>query len=174
MADEWCAAEPPVNVLDYVSGFRYRLYEARAAARRKLGKAQCKMQRLFNRKAKHRTFNVGDKVLALLPLVNSPVQAKYSGPYEIVKFLPDYNYVISTPDRQKTVQVCYINLLKPYFSSVPSACVALVATTSVGGSSDSEAVCPDNGVLPLDPVSEEFDGGVRGPSRAIVEGRLRN
>ena len=34
LADEWCTAERPVNVSDYVSGFRYRLNEARAAAKR--------------------------------------------------------------------------------------------------------------------------------------------
>ena len=76
LADEWCTAE---------SGFRYRLYEARAAAGRKLGKAQSWMQRIYNHRAKHHSFNLEDKVLALLPLLSSPFQAKFSGPYEIVK-----------------------------------------------------------------------------------------
>lgn len=172
LADEWCTDETPVNVLDYVSGFRYRLYEARAAAIRKLGKAQSKMQRLYNRKAKDRSFNVGDKVLALLPLLNSPFQAKFSGPYNIVKCLSDHNYVLSTPDRRKKVQVCHINLLKPYFPSAPITPVGLITTTPPGGSSD-----PDCGVKNsegFDSLSEESSEGVRGPSSAIVEGRLRN
>ena len=176
LADEWCTAETPTNVVDYVSGFRYRLYEARAAARRKLGKAQSKMQRLYNRRAKNRTFNLGDKVLALLPLLNSPFQAKFSGPYEIVKCFNDHNYVLSTPDRRKKVQVCHVNLLKPYFSSVPVAPVGLISSMHLGGSCDSEPVVSSegNGSESLDSVSEEISEGVRGPSQAIVEGRLRN
>ena len=176
LADEWCTAETPVNVLDYVSGFRYRLYEARAAARRKLGKAQSKMQRLYNRRAKQRSFKLGDKVLALLPILNSPFQAKFGGPYEIVKCFNDHNYVISTPDRRKKVQVCHINLLKPYFSPLPAAPVGLIATTQLGGSSDPDYVVSSvgNGSESLDFVSEESSEGVRGPSQAIVEGRLRN
>ena len=131
-------------MLDYVRGFRYRLYEARAAARRKLGKAQCKMQRLFNRKAKHRTFNVGDKVLALLPLVNSPFQAKYSGPYEIVKFLPDYNYVISTPDLSLTSHLSHlpdlekadiIGLIESFFPDIPSCTSVIEHDIDVGEAS---------------------------------------
>lgn len=33
------------------------------------------MQRLFDRKVKFRTFEVGDQVLALLPVLSSPFQA---------------------------------------------------------------------------------------------------
>ena len=176
LADEWCTAEAPVNVLDYVSGFRYRLYEARAAAGRKLGKAQSKMQRLYNRRAKHRSFNLGDKVLALLPLLGSPFQAKFSGPNEIVKCFNDHNYVLSTPDRRKKVQVCHVNLLKPCFSSLSVAPVGLIATTPLGVSSDPDHVFSsgDNNSESLDSVSEESSDGVRAPSQAIVEGRLRN
>lgn len=101
LADEWCTAEVPSNVLDYVSGFRYRLYEARAAASRKPGKSQSKMQRLFNRRAVSQSFKSGDQVLALLPLLNSPFQAKCSGSYDIVKCFSDHNYLISTPGRRK-------------------------------------------------------------------------
>ena len=169
LADEWGVAEVPVNVLDYVSGFRYRLYEARAAARHKLGKAQSKMQRLFNRKAEHRSFNVGDKVLALLPLLNSPFQAKFSGPYEIVKCLNGHNYVLGTADWRKKVQVCHINLLKPYFPSVPAASVGLVATAPLEGARP-ESVSS----VSSNSVSEEEVEGVKGPSQAILEGRLKN
>lgn len=68
LADKWKTFNPPENVLDYVSSFRYRLYEARAIAQRKLGKSQGKMQRLFDRKVKSREFQVGDQVLSLLPV----------------------------------------------------------------------------------------------------------
>ncbi len=83
MADEWRTSDPPDNVLDCVSSFRYRLYEARTIAVQKFGKTQKKMQRLFGRKVQARSFQVGDQVLALLPVLSSPFQAKFTGPYTI-------------------------------------------------------------------------------------------
>lgn len=124
LADQWTIPEPSSNVLDYVSGFRRRLYEAQAAAQRKLGKSQVKMEQLFNKRAVPRKFQVGDQVLALLPLLNSPFQARFAGPYPVVKCLPGQNYQLKTPDRWKGVQVCHINLLKPYYP--PTSFVGLV------------------------------------------------
>lgn len=81
LADEWKTVDPPENVLDYLSSFHYRLYEARAIALRKLGKSQEKIKRLFDRKVKSRRFQVSDQVLALLPVLISPFQARLSGPH---------------------------------------------------------------------------------------------
>lgn len=47
LADEWQTSKPPENVVDYVSGFRWKLYEAQAVAQKKLCKSQTKMQQLF-------------------------------------------------------------------------------------------------------------------------------
>lgn len=91
-------------------------YHACAAAQKALGEAQTKMKRLFNRKAKVRSFNPGDYILALLPMPNNPFHAKFVGPYKVEKYVSDMNYLISTPDRRKKVQLCHINLLKPYHS----------------------------------------------------------
>lgn len=113
LADQWNTSEPPENVMDYIDSFRYRLYEARAIAQRKLGKSQEKMRRLFDSKVKSREFQVGDKVLASLPVLTSPFQARFTGPYTVEKCFPN-NYLLNTPDRRKKLRVCHINLLKPY------------------------------------------------------------
>lgn len=55
-------------------------------------------------------------MLALLPLVSSPFQAKFVGPYSVLGKVSDQNYILSTRDRKKATQLCHINLLKPYFS----------------------------------------------------------
>ena len=67
LADEWSPKQPAANVLDYVSGFRFRLYQARAAAKNALAKSQSKMQRLVNRRATAQCFEKGEQVLAMLP-----------------------------------------------------------------------------------------------------------
>ncbi len=163
LADEWRTSDPPENVLDYVSSFRYRLYEARAIALRKLGKTQKKMQRLFDRKVQARSSQVGDQVLALLPVLSSPFQAKFTGPYTIAKCYPNNNYLLNTPDRRKKVQVCHVNLLKSYVSPVSSLPVNVVTTNIVDPS------VSETSVEMVDVLEEK-----NGPSRSIVEGRLNN
>lgn len=45
----------------------------------------------------------------------------------------DSDYLIATPDRQKVVQFCHVNMLKPYHRSAePSGDLGAVATTSGG------------------------------------------
>lgn len=105
LADGWCTSEAPISILAYVSGFRYQLYETIAAARHRLGMSQSKMQCLFNQEAEPRSFKPGDLVLALLPILNSPFQAKFSGPYDIAKCLAYHNVLIKTPNCWKKVQV---------------------------------------------------------------------
>ena len=39
------------------------------------------MRRWFDKDAKSKSFSPGDKVLVLLPILGSSLQARYSGPY---------------------------------------------------------------------------------------------
>lgn len=55
------------------------------------------MKTWYDRRGELREFSVGDQVLALCPLVSSPFQAKYSGPYTVVERVSDQNYLIATP-----------------------------------------------------------------------------
>jgi len=68
----------------------------------------------YDKRTIARTFEVGQKVLVLLPVPGKPLHAKFYGPYTIVQKLGDVDYVVATPDRRKTSRVCHINLLKAY------------------------------------------------------------
>lgn len=69
------------NVLDYVSQFCERLHCANALAKQSLSATQAVMKRRFDRfLAVSRRFQVGDKVLALLPIPGSTLSAKVSVP----------------------------------------------------------------------------------------------
>ncbi|KAL7857226.1 hypothetical protein SRHO_G00161250 [Serrasalmus rhombeus] len=59
------------------------------------------MKRHYDRKAINRTFNVGDHVLALLPVTGSALQTRFCGPYEITEKLSSTDYVLAT-DRRRT------------------------------------------------------------------------
>ena len=60
-------------------------------------------------------FKPGDKVLVLLLVQGNTLQARYHGPYKVLKSIGYLDYVIETPDRRKSTQLCHVNIIKPYF-----------------------------------------------------------
>ncbi|KAL2077768.1 hypothetical protein ACEWY4_027272 [Coilia grayii] len=131
-------SQPPVNLVDFVNGFRRRLTLAWKMASDNLTGAQSKMKKRYDRRAVERGFSPGDQVLALLPMPSSLFSARFSGPYTVMRQLSECDYLLATPDRKRSTQVCHVNLLKPYFSpgpssgggSVSSAAVAVVGVPS--------------------------------------------
>ena len=136
-------------------------------------RAQGKMKKLYDRRTERRVFSPGDRVLALLPIIGLPFQAKFSGPHTVIKKLSDLNYLISTPERRKTTQLCHVNLLKPYqdrasksvepgvqagMASAYAAC--LVTRAPVVTSPLSEREMEEDGLPVVDP--------------ALIHGRLKN
>ena len=115
LKEKWLDEDPEkISVLKYVATFKDRLFRAGQMAKRNLQESQSKMKVWYDRKAKSRCFKPGDRVLVLFPVVGNPLQAKYSGPYKVVKKISDTNYLVKTPDRRKETQVCHINMLKAY------------------------------------------------------------
>ena len=95
-------------------------------AKRNLQESQSKMKVWYDRKAKSRCFEPGDRVLVLFPVVGNRLQAKYYGPYKVVKKISDTNYLVKTPGRRKETQVCHINMLKAYHEKPKPELVNLV------------------------------------------------
>ena len=115
LKEKWLDEDPEkISVMKYVATFKDRLFRAGQMAKRNLQESQSKMKVWYDRKAKSRCFEPGDRVLVLFPVVGNPLQAKYSGPYKVVKKISDTNYLVKTPDRRKETQVCHINMLKAY------------------------------------------------------------
>ena len=117
--------------------------EAGELARKNLHRGQARMKVWYDQKARERTFDVGDKVLVLLPIAGNPLQAKYHGPYTVERRVNNVDYVVSTPDRRKQRQLCHINMLKEYHmreedsADHPAIPVALVMVTD-GNSSPND------------------------------------
>ena len=106
--------DTPLNLLQYVSDFRSKLLTACEAAKSNLKSTQDKMKQNYDKNTKERSFNSGDKVLALLPIPGRPLQARYFGPYTVEKKASVLNYINATPDRRKQKQLCQINIVKEY------------------------------------------------------------
>ncbi|KAK0134480.1 Retrovirus-related Pol polyprotein from transposon 412 [Merluccius polli] len=156
-------SEPLGGLADYVQGFRRRLFLAWKMARDHLTEAQKKMKRQYDQKTEVRTFSPGDQVVALLPIPGSPFGAKYSGPYTVTRKVSETNYVVATPERRRSTQLCHVNLLKPYYSSQ-------VVDNSVEQKSVGFVVV--QGAPEASPVAAEDD--VRGPDDAVLRARLNN
>ena len=118
-----------MNLLQYVSDFRSKLLTACEAAKSNLEKAQGKVKQNFDKNTKERSFKSGDKVLALLPILGRPLQARYFGPHTVEKNASDINYIITTPDRRKQRQLCHIC----YTQSRMPRCTTLCAASDGGG-----------------------------------------
>ncbi len=105
----------------------------------------------------------GDQVLALLPVEGSPFQAQYTGPFVVVKQITDLNYLIATPDRRKSTQLCHINLLKPYYCR---------SHKPLDAKAEVQPVLVVESTSPV-PLEEEIDG-VSFPEDTVLLGRLKN
>lgn len=159
--------EPPKSLCDCVNGFRRRLYEAVRLARENLTTVQSKMKQRFDQKVQRRAFAVGDKVLALLPVVSSPFHAKFAGPYSVVRKVSDVNYLIATPDRRKSSQLCHVNLLKPYY-----------VRPDASGDITSKPVALSSVLFPVSPlvsaVAVQDQEEIRVPDDGVLRARLDN
>lgn len=62
------------------------------------------MKKQYDQWAEACQFCPGDRVLALLPIVDSPFQAKYSGPFSVARQVSDLIYLIATPGRRRATK----------------------------------------------------------------------
>ncbi|XP_041467467.1 uncharacterized protein LOC121417796 [Lytechinus variegatus] len=140
-SDEKC------GLLDYVSRFRERLSYSRELAMQHMKTAQADMKKVFDRKARERSFDPGSKVLVLLPIPGNCLQARYSGPYVVEEKVSEVNYVIRTPDKRKQKRLCHINMLKEYVESSEDCKAKSVASVGVAcGRSDTVDVQQEVGL----------------------------
>lgn len=87
-----------------------RLQLACGVAKRNLHAVKVKMKDCYDRKAVSHTFTSGDRVL-LLPLMSEDkLGVKLCGPYSVVKWVGECNYVSSTPDHGQKSRICHVNL----------------------------------------------------------------
>lgn len=68
-------------------------------------------QKFWYQSVRERSFNIGHKVLVLLPSDDNKPLAKWQGSFESLKKLSPTTYQISTPGRPRSCRVLHINLL---------------------------------------------------------------
>ena len=115
LKEQWTGEIPGGRtVADFVSSLQKKLAISHHLAKESEKEAKKQSKLYYDRTAKQRAMNVGEKVLLLLPDELDKFTAKWTGPYLIEKKLSAVNYQIATPDRGKKRRVVHINMLKPW------------------------------------------------------------
>ena len=114
LRDLWANEETDEEVrttYQYILELRERLESTCQLAHEELSKAQCKQRKYFNRKAKAKHLEIGDKVLLLLPTKENKLEMQWQGPYSIVKKVRENDYVIDIAGSHK---MFHANMLCKY------------------------------------------------------------
>ena len=152
LSEQWTNKDTHVSLLDYVVKFKERLHRACSLAKENLEAAQSKMKTWYDRKSRTRTFKPGDQVLVLFPIQANPLRARFHGPYEIHSQIDSLNYLVKTPDRKKSKQLCHINMLKPYYNRSANV-VAAVREQEERNHAEEQATVVDEPLIKLEVVS---------------------
>ena len=110
----WTEEAPDEQVLStyqYVIELRDRLEQTYKLALENLKKVQIKQTAYCDRRARSRKFDVGDKVLLLLPTDSNKLLLQWKGPFEVVEVVNRIDYKIDVND---VVSTCLANMLKQY------------------------------------------------------------
>jgi len=135
------------NTYEYVFELRNRLEETCKLARESLNSAQGNYKHHYDRKARARSFNIGEKVLILTHKKDNRLFLEWKGPCKISGKMNALDYVINVNGKNK---IFHINLLRKYHereveNSIPEEVALAIAV--VGGDEDDESYFEDNNLL---------------------------
>ena len=121
--------EQVLSKYQYVIKLRERLEQTCQLARDNLEKVQFKQKIYYDQRARSRKFDVGDKVLLLLPTESNKLLLQCEGPYEVVEIVNRMDYSV---DVDGVVGTYHANMLKQYVErkNVTSHCLLSAEATA--------------------------------------------
>ncbi len=120
LKEEWVEpAECKESVVSFLRQTYDRLEEAKDIAITMETKGKKKMKIWYDKKARDRTFTVGDLVLVMLPSSTNQLLAKWTGPYAVEEVLSSTTYKVAIPHARKNYRTFHVNILSRWES--PSA-----------------------------------------------------
>ena len=100
----------------YVMELRERLEETCELAHQELRRAKEKQKKWYDKGARKRRLQVGDKVLLLLPTETSKLTMQWKGPFKVIRLVGQNDYVIYMNGKENTF---HANMLKKYHDRKP-------------------------------------------------------
>lgn len=127
--------EGGIPIVPYVLELRDRLQALTSSVRESLQVAQQRQKRWYDRGARDRVLEIGQKVLALKPSKKDKLQAAWQGPFKVVERISDTTYIVGKCSDERIRRSFHVNMLKPYFERVED-----VAAVCAPSSEDSEGL----------------------------------
>ena len=140
----WSGEAPDEQVLStyqYIFELRDRFEQTCNLAHENIKKVQIKQKAYYDKRARSRKFDVGDKVLLLLPTDSNKLLLQWKGPYEVVEVVNRMDYKI---DVNGVVNTYHASMLKQYVERRYELSHCLLSAEAI------ESVDDDNEEFPLD------------------------
>jgi transposase InsO family protein len=116
------------SAYQYVTELRHRIETVCHQAQENIAAAHTKQERLYDRKAKARSYQPGDWVLLLLPTQHNKLQLEWQGPFEVLGAVGAHTYKVLVKAKTK---IFHANLLKTYVHREEPVVVATVVYEDV-------------------------------------------
>ena len=102
------------SVVSYVLSVQEKLARMSELVRENLAQAQKDQKRWYDRHARQREFQPGEHVLVLLPSSTSKLQARWQGPYPVLRRVGTVTYQIDMFDTRKRRRIFHVNMLRKW------------------------------------------------------------
>ncbi|XP_066445357.1 uncharacterized protein [Eleutherodactylus coqui] len=144
------------SVVDYVLKLRDQMQTLTQLVRVNMEQAQASQKQWYDRNARERVYEVGQKVWVLVPLTQHKLQAAWEGPFHVHQRLNDVNYVVTVDHVRKKNKVFHVNMMKAHHEREACAMpvcsrpeegeeevlIDLLATAQAGGSIEDAQINP--------------------------------
>ena len=104
--------EETKDVYSYMLELQERIQETCKVAQQEIAKMQRKNEKYYNKRARYRKLEIGDKVLLMIPVKTDKLKLRWAGPFTVKEKVGDYDYRIEMEDGK--IRVYHINLMKKY------------------------------------------------------------
>lgn len=109
--------EEQTSVLSYLMETQERMETVRKMVTDMESLAKKNQKRYYDKNARNRNFEVGQKVLVLLPTSTSKLLAQWKGPYEVTQKVSPVDFKVRLSKSKETVY--HVNMLKEWFEREP-------------------------------------------------------
>ena len=104
-----------IPVTEYVIDMRNRIKEFLKISNENESASKSKQKTYYDRNTRKRNFNLGDKVLLLLPTSSNKLMAEWKGPFEVVRRVNKVDYVVRVGEKER---MYHVNMLRPFHERV--------------------------------------------------------
>ena len=115
LKEAWTNESPKEgNVIQYVLEMREHISQMTEMAQDKLAQVQRNQKRWYDKTARAKSFNPGEKVLVLLPSASNKLQAEWQGPFKVLRRTSPVDYEGDTGSSRKQKKVYHVNMLRKF------------------------------------------------------------